>query len=131
MRIILYQYNDTCLNQCPTETVPENITNICYHKNIYNHDSNNDINIISNTNNDNEINDEYINEILSIYSPKNGESLTIKGDDNIIYQITTNQNDLDFLNNINSLNNYSLSIIDIGDCETVLRKEYNISKNDL
>ena len=145
--IYIYQYNDTCLNKCPNETIPENITNICYYvekseiyttniavdtKAIYNYDSNIGIYIIKNIINNSEIYNIITDEILSSYSPEIGKSQTIKGDsDNIIYQITTNKIDLDFLNNTNlSINNYNVSIIDLGECETNLRNEYNISEND-
>ena len=257
--IYIYQYNDTCLEQCPNETIPENITNICYHiqkpeiyttnivadttnflnadtTNFLNADTTNFLNIdttnflnadttnflnanttinintantintdisdfssnsedvtvfsseindssenivVSTTNyvesstysiektelisesllektDSNNMNDyiyydsnkgiytiqnvsnnsEALNiiteELLSSYSPESGKSQTIEGGDGkTIFQITTNKNDLDFLNNPNSsINNHNISIIDLGECETTLRKKYNISEND-
>ena len=99
---------------------------------IINYDSNKDIYIIPNVTNDTEVYNIITEEVLSSFSPESGESQTFKGaDGNTIYQITTNKNDLDFLNNPNSSsNNHNVTIIDLGECETTLRKIYNISEND-
>ena len=67
--------------------------------------------------------------ILSIYNPKDGESKIIKGEENIIFQITNSKNELALLQN-NSLNNQSISILDLGQCEIILKKEYNIKEED-
>ena len=72
-------------------------------------------------------------EVLSSFSPENDKGLIIKGDDgNTLFQITTNKNDLDFLKNPNLLinNHQNISIIDLGECETILKRQYNISEND-
>ena len=49
--------------------------------------------------------------------------------DNVIYQITTSKNQLKALTN-SSLNKYNLSILDIINCETILKEKYNLNKND-
>ena len=112
-----------------------NKNKVCYHiekSKITNNDSNKGLYTILNIINDTEIYNVIIDGILSSFSPKSGISQTVKGsDNNIIYQITTNQNDLDFINNPNLLiNNHNVSIIDLGECEIILRKKYNISYND-
>ena len=49
--------------------------------------------------------------------------------DDIIYQITTTEKQFKALENY-SLNERNLSIIDLNECEDILKEEYNISKND-
>ena len=49
--------------------------------------------------------------------------------DDIIYQITTTEKQFKALQNY-SLNERNLSIIDLNECEDILKEEYNISKND-
>ena len=68
-----------------------------------------------------ENNDKLINQILS----NNFEDYTINGN-NIIYQITTTLNQK---NRIESKINDGLSSIQLGDCESILKKENNISEN--
>ena len=62
-----------------------------------------------------------------IYSyPEKGKSVVIDAKNNYVYQITTIDNEILSLNG--SLNNnYNLSIIDLGDCGTLLKGRYNIS----
>ena len=57
------------------------------------------------------------------------ESIVIEGEDNFAFQITTNENELSTLNG-NFDNNYNLSIIDLGECENLLKNKYEINKND-
>ena len=79
--------------------------------------------------NDTEIYTIVSEKLLFDYSSEDSESKIIEGN-NIIFQITTGKNELELLNNYNSSNNYSLSILDLGDCETILKKRYNINEND-
>ena len=83
------------------------------------------INIENNT----EIYNIIKNQIILEYSHDNKKSQVINGD-NIIYQITTEKNELELLTNDYLLNNYSLSIIDIGECESILKDHYNLNDND-
>ena len=63
--------------------------------------------------------------IIQIYNLDNGKSQIIKGENDIIFQITNEKNELELLKN-GSLNNYDLSIIELGKCETELREKNNI-----
>ena len=83
------------------------------------------VNIINNT----EILNIIKDIIQSIYNPENCKSQIIKGDDNIVFQVTNGKNELDLLQG-DSLDNQNISIIDLGTCETKLRKEYHINDND-
>ena len=96
------------------------------------YDSNKGVYTIQNATNNSEALNIITEELLSSYPPESGKSQTIEGGDGkTIFQITTNKNDLDFLNNPNSsINNHNISIIDLGECEIILRKKYNISEND-
>ena len=68
-----------------------------------------------------------INNIIPIYQSENGETIVIEDEDNYIYQLTTGKNEINSLNN-NNLNN-TLSIIDISDCEKLLKNENNINES--
>ena len=67
--------------------------------------------------------------LLPWYVPENNFEIITKGEDDTIFQITTTKNQLEALNN-NSLNNYNLSIIDLGNCESILKGIYNLNEND-
>ena len=65
----------------------------------------------------------------SLFDSENGKSQIIKGSDDVIYQITNAKNEKELLKN-NALNNQNLTILDLGECENKLKKEYNIHDND-
>ena len=79
-------------------------------------------------NNNTEIYNKIKKEIIQTF-PKNGESIVIKGEDNYIFQVTTDDNEINALNE-NYDNDYNLSIIDLGECEILLKKKYNIDEED-
>ena len=68
-----------------------------------------------------------IKDILKTYQ-SDGESIVIEGADNYVFQITTSENELDILNGEND-NKYNLSIIDLGECEQLLKRENNIDED--
>ena len=89
---------------------------------------NNDCYFINITNNT-EILNLIRDNILSIYDPYNKKSQIIKGEENIIFQITDRKNELELLNG-SFLNNQDISIIDLGTCETTLKGIYDLNEND-
>ena len=68
------------------------------------------------------------NEIIPDYPFEKGESIIIKGEDKYVYQITTEINELNTLNN-NYMNKYNLSIIDLSECGTLLKTENHTNNN--
>ena len=66
---------------------------------------------------------------LQEFSTEKGVDQFIKGIDNIVYQITTTENQLDLLKD-KTKNKNKVSLIDLGTCEDKLKEEYNINKND-
>ena len=136
-RIYKYDYNNTCYDHCLSGT-NETEDYICIKDEsgetiVYqcSHD-NNLMSVCSlNSNNNTEIYDIITTQILSDYSPDNNKSQIIEGVDNTIYQITTGKNELELLKNgDDSSNNYSLSIIDLGECESILKGAYNLDDDD-
>ena len=74
---------------------------------------------------------ELIDDIINSYLPENGNVFEIAKPDGIIYQITNSINELELLKNKSiTLFNNNISIIDLGQCETILRQEYHINDND-
>jgi hypothetical protein len=74
--------------------------------------------------NNTEIYKKIKSEIIDTYPP-NGESVVILGEENYVYQLTTSRNEKNSLNGIYD-NNYNLSMIDLGECEQLLKTENNI-----
>ena len=65
-------------------------------------------------------------EVLETYPP-DGINIIIPGKSNYSFQLTNSNNEQDILNNNkNSTNN--MIIIDLKDCETLLRKIYSIER---
>ena len=69
-------------------------------------------------------------KILIGYSPYSTEAKIIEGTNNIIFQITSEKNELELLNKYNSSKYYDYSILDLGDCKTKLKENYHINEND-
>ena len=121
-------YNTEILN------ITKNITQLIYNTE---YESNTDENINDLLNDKNFLMEKNNTEILNliqdnirlIYNPEEGKSQIFKGGDNIVFQITNAKNELDLLKG-GSLDNQSLSIIDLGQCEDKLKKEYHIKEND-
>ena len=73
--------------------------------------------------------DNVIENILSLYEPENKNNLVIKRTDGKIYHFTNSKNELELLKNkSNNINN--ISIIDLAQCEDILRDEYHINETD-
>jgi hypothetical protein len=71
-----------------------------------------------------------LNDILEeVYSADQDSSITIHRDDDTIFQITNSKTQLELLKN-KSNNIQNISIIDLGNCETILREVYNINENN-
>ena len=124
-------YNNQCYRECPENTklyheeykcfdscnsTQIEYKGICYN-NLQNEDYNSDFNDLLN------------NVLLSSYTPEEGESIMIERPDNTVYQITTSKNELELLKNKSS-NVNNISIIDLGECETILKQHYHINEND-
>ena len=70
---------------------------------------------------------ETLEDIIFSY-PYDGESLLLEGEDEYVFQITTSLNEIDTFEGKNA-NEYSLSMIDLGECEYLLKQQYNINNN--
>ena len=76
-----------------------------------------------------EILDIIRNNLLSLYEPENKKSQIIKGDENIIFQLTNSKNELDLLQG-NFLDNQNVSILDLGQCEKTIKDYYHLNEKD-
>ena len=72
--------------------------------------------------------DIILNNILHSYTSENFKGIKIIRPDDIVYHITDTKNELESLKNKSNSNN--ISIIDLDQCETLLRKENNINDED-
>ena len=139
----IFEYEQNCLSNCPenlkidaeTKHCLDNcyddqidFDGMCYDDFPYdNSDFFNDGDIfIKNLTN---LNDLLYNKILNAYPPEIGKKLVIQSPDKTIYEITNSINELELLKD-KSNNIYNISIIDLGLCETLLKKENHINEND-
>jgi surface protein len=84
---------------------------------------------IENLNDNEEIYNLIIDNILQMFSRENSLNRIIPGKDFIFFELTDSKNQLNLLKN-KSYNNNNLSIIDLGQCEDVLREKYHIDEKD-
>jgi len=69
-------------------------------------------------------------DILASYSGDSLKSLVFAGENGIIYQITNAKYEAGLLNSGYLPDDYDLPIIDLGECEALLKQEYNIDEKD-
>ena len=94
----------------------------------YNNFINNNCSLENNNNTDIYI--KIKNEIIKSYNDnKNQESIVIKGDENYVFHITNGENEKNSLNG-NYDNKFNLSMVDLGECGDLLKKEYNINDEE-
>ena len=67
--------------------------------------------------------------ILESYDAEKGNILVMEGFDNTVFEITTNVNELNLLNSPDLAYNFNLSIIDLAQCESLLKEKNNIDEN--
>ena len=94
---------------------------------IYPNEDNYKTNFVITGNND-EVYQEIIDNVINKYDISKGEEMVFKGEDNCIFYITNSQNELDLLKGKNN-NTNKCSIIDLGECENLLKKHYQINEN--
>ena len=114
--------------ECPEKLKTDVKTNKCYDNltgdikkffqsgNIY----------INNTDNFDNI---LYNIIFSAYPSEPGSEILVQSPDNKVFQITSSLNELEIIKD-KSKNINGLSIVDLGECENVLKRENNINEND-
>ena len=66
--------------------------------------------------------------LKSLIDSEKVKSQVIKGNNDTIYQITNSKNEKELIQN-DFKNIQNLTIFDLGECETLLKKEYNINDN--
>ena len=118
--IYKYNYNDTCLKKCPNDTFTDENNNICYnYKNIKTtliNEINNNTTFTIEDERDIQI-EKFREKIFDFNVSDDKEIVETIG--NVQYQMTTSE----FQKNNTNKN---ISTINLGDCETKLKKEYKI-----
>ena len=138
----IFTYEEQCLLLCPDNLKIDDETkycliscypeqfeyeNICYSRlpsgnDEFFHDKKIYINNFENFEN-------ILNMIFEAYPPEIGNKILLERPDNKVYEITNSLDELDLLQN-KTKNIWGLSIVDLGFCETILKRENNISEND-
>ena len=138
----IYENNDKCLKECPENLKIDieekkcvescNEKQLEYNNACYSENSNENNNIFINKNifisNDTNFDAILNNIIISQYLPEKGGSITIETDDGIT-QVTNSKTELELLKNLSNTV-LNISIIDLGECESILKRVYNINEND-
>ena len=75
-----------------------------------------------------DIKEKIDNELLNDFNVTFNQSIEIKGENNTVFQLTTTDNEINRFNG-NMLNNNGLSVIDLGNCETLLKIHYKINND--
>ena len=124
--IYKYEYNQICYSKCPNGTIYNDEYGICLEEKLT--DTFNSItNFIIEGNNE-EIYQGVINNILLNYDMDNEKEIILKGEDNFLFQITNTESDLELLKEKNNRTN-QFSVIDLGQCDNLLKNYYKINKN--
>ena len=138
----IFTYEEQCLLLCPDNLKIDDETkycliscypeqfeceNICYSRlpsgnDEFFHDKKIYINNFENFEN-------ILNMIFEAYPPEIGNKILLERPDNRVYEITNSLDELDLLQN-KTKNIWGLSIVYLGFCETILKRENNISEND-
>ena len=148
----IFEFNQECYEKCPIGTSRINETYLCeedtiiYKNNsiiqriiktssnsklIYECATNNSLNSIctfADIKNNSQIYELIENNIMLLYNLDNGRGQIINGENDIIYQITDEREELELLKN-GDINNLSISIIDLGKCEEELKMRYHLDDN--
>ena len=95
---------------------------------LYNKDKYIDIASLYNTTNNTLVYNIIKENLLPLYDPEKDFEVISEAVEDVVFQITTSKNQLKALYNT-SLNNYSLSILDISNCEAILKEKYNLNEN--
>ena len=78
--------------------------------------------------NNEEIYHSILDNVIQNYNISSREEMKYEGKDNFFFQVTNSRNELDILKGkINRTN--KLSIIDLGECENLLKRQYEINEN--
>jgi hypothetical protein len=112
--------NNKCVEECDNNqnnNSNNNVTNFCYEFEI------------SEINDNNEMHNKIKDNILESYDAEKGNILVMEGFDNTVFEITTDINELNLLNNPDLAYNFNLSIIDLAQCESLLKEKNNIDEN--
>ena len=117
-----YPFLNISTNECQNYIIP--VTNPSFNCN-YNKLLDNKFSF-SNYNNS-EIYIKLISEVIQTY-PNDGVSLVIDAQEKYVFQLTNGRNEMNSLKG-NNYNKYNLSIIDLGECEILLREKNYIDIN--
>ena len=124
--IYKYEYYKICYSKYPNCTIYNGEYGFCLEEK-----STDAFNLITDfiiDGNNEEIYQGVINNILLNYDMDNEKEIILKGEDNFLFQITNTKSDLELLKEKNNRTN-QFSVIDLGQCDNLLKNYYKINKN--
>ena len=137
------EYNNECYMECPEKLKTDVKTNKCLqscYDNQFEFENKCYYNLTGDIKNFFQSGNIYINNtdnfdnilyniIFSAYPSEPGSEILVQSPDNKVFQITSSSNELEIIKD-KSKNINGLSIVDLGECENVLKRENNINEND-
>jgi len=123
--IYKYEYNKICYKECQNININNKEEGICFDTSIFQFVNLTNMEIISKND---DIYQGLLNNFLLNYDLSKEEDMVIQGKDNYYFHITNSKNDLEILNGNNNKTN-KFSVIDLGECEDLLKDHYHINKN--
>ena len=118
--IYKYEYNNICYKECPETTIKSS-------KKDYFYLGEENINQIDLGNNE-DIYQVIKDNILNKYNLSKGEEMVYQGENDYFFHLTSAENELAILEGKTN-NSNKFSVIDLGKCGSLLKKNYNINEN--
>ena len=119
--------NNTSIVQEISQVDFQKISNSIFSSYVNQNELNYNTNFILFGNNE-EIYRGILDNIIQKYDISKGEEMIFHGENNFIFHLTNTQNELMHLQGKNN-NTNKFSIIDLGECENLLKKQYKINEN--
>ena len=123
--IYKYEYNKICYGECQNRIINNEEEGICFDTTIFQF-----INIsnFSIPRRNGDIYQGIIKNVLLNYNASKGNEIIIRGKDNFYFHLTNSKNDLELLKENNNKTS-KFSVIDLGNCDDILKEHYHINKN--
>ncbi len=80
--------------------------------------------------NNSQIYDKKIQNLLQVFAGDKDQKIFIKGKDNFMFELTTQENELEILSMKGVSIRRDLSVIDLGECINLLKNKYYPNRND-
>ena len=124
--IYKYEYNKICYGECQNIIINEKEGEICFNTTIFQFINTSNSAILGENE---DIYQRIKNNVLFNYDIFKEEDMVIQGKDNFYFHLTNTKKDLELLKGNNNKTN-KFSVIDLGECDDILKEHYHINKSE-